>query len=490
MRHLARALVHRVLLVVLVAGAAVLVTAAPAAAHVVPSSVIALDVHADDVTAELTLPTADLIIASGVQVPVDGALTAETAQQIADYLGQHFVVSTGTGTAADRWDVVVGDVAVAAAEQWGTGAFSVVTATATLTPQDVADLRTFTLAYDAIVHQVVTADVFVVLDGDDHGNGTSTAQATGGSSNGSGQAAEQAAQFERSGQARTLGTIRTDTITGTVPALTVDLDRSSARAGFVGMLTLGISHIAEGTDHQLFLLTLLLPAPLLAVPVVNTLASTSGRSSTGARPTGRRWRAVARPGQAVRRITTITLAFTVGHSVTLALGALGLPVPQRPVEALIAVSILVAAAHAIRPLFPGREAFVAAFFGLIHGMAFSTTLAELNLSGAQLVLSLLGFNLGIEIMQLTVVLLVLPPLIVLARTAVYRPLRAVAACVTAVAATGWLVDRLGQPNALAVAADAVGTTSPWIVGALWITAIVVVVRWRRAVVDERVQARV
>ena len=64
---------------------------------------------------------------------------------------------------------------------------------------------------------------------------------------------------------------------------------------------------------------------------------------------------------------------------------------------------------------------MAAVFGLVHGMAFSTTLSSLNLSGSQLALSLLGFNVGIEMMQLVVVLLVLPPLIVLARTPATGP---------------------------------------------------------------------
>jgi len=54
-------------------------------------------------------------------------------------------------------------------------------------------------------------------------------------------------------------------------------------------------------------------------------------------------------------------------------------VPSRPIELLIAVSILVSATHALRQLFPGREAAIAALFGLIHGLAFATTLADLGL---------------------------------------------------------------------------------------------------------------
>lgn len=238
----------------------------------------------------------------------------------------------------------------------------------------------------------------------------------------------------------------------------MDLDDGSPWNGFTGMVTLGIQHIAEGTDHQLFLLTLLLPAPLFAVR--------------------RCWSGVAPPRTAVRRIATVTLAFTVGHSVTLALGALGLPVPQQPIEALIAVSILIAAAHAIRPIFSRREPLVAGLFGLIHGMAFSTTLSELDLSGGQLALSLLGFNLGIELMQLLVVLLVLPPLVILARTAVYKRFRIGAALITATAATGWLCDRIGIPNLLGVSADSLGSGSPWLVAILWLAAITVLIRTR------------
>jgi hypothetical protein len=172
----------------------------------------------------------------------------------------------------------------------------------------------------------------------------------------------------------------------------------------------------------------------------------------------------------VRRIAAITLSFTVGHSITLALGTLGLPVPQQAIEALIAVSILVAATHAIRPIFPGREALIAGGFGLIHGLAFSATLSALDLSGGQLALSLLGFNVGIEVMQLAIVALVLPPLIILARTPAYPTLRVAASLVTAVSAVGWLFARVGVANPLADAADAFAVSAPWIVVALWMAA--------------------
>lgn len=93
------------------------------------------------------------------------------------------------------------------------------------------------------------------------------------------------------------------------------------------MFALGARHIAEGTDHLLFLLALLLPAPLVAV--------------------GMRWGGYAGGGVALRRITKVVTALTLGHSVTLVVGALGLVrLPSALVESAIALSILVSAAHA------------------------------------------------------------------------------------------------------------------------------------------------
>lgn len=162
------------------------------------------------------------------------------------------------------------------------------------------------------------------------------------------------------------------------------------------MFRLGMRHIAEGTDHLLFLLALLLPAPLLVF-----------RS---------RWAGFAGVRHSVLQTLRVVTAFTVGHSITLALAALGLVrVPSRPIEVLIAFSILVSAAHALRPLFPGREAGIAALFGLTHGLAFASTLQNLELGWWERVVSILGFNLGIETMQLFVVAATIPSLILLSR---------------------------------------------------------------------------
>jgi len=132
-------------------------------------------------------------------------------------------------------------------------------------------------------------------------------------------------------------------------------------------------------------------------------------------------------------------------------------IPAAPIETLIAATILVGGVHAVRPLFPGREALVAGIFGLIHGLAFSFTLAELKLSTGQLAISVLGFNLGIEAIQLLLVALVLPSLMVLASTRAQPVLRIGGAILVIIAALGWALDRLGVTNPIADAADRCGT---------------------------------
>ena len=153
-----------------------------------------------------------------------------------------------------------------------------------------------------------------------------------------------------------------------------------------------------------------------------------------------------------------------GHSLSLAAGALNVVhVPSRPVEALIAVSILISAVHAFRPVFPGREAAIAGGFGLVHGMAFAATLAELGLSRWERVASVFGFNLGIEAMQLLVVAAALPSLILLSRTRLYSSIRIAGAVFAGTAAAAWIVQRLWDfPNPADALVTALAQRAGWI----------------------------
>jgi HupE / UreJ protein len=424
--------------VALLTGAALVVGAAPASAHPMPHSVVLLDVHPDRIEAQVALPVDDLHLASGLDaVAQPEQVITRDGDAVRAYLAGHVRPATD----GVPWTVSVADLSVRDAEQTATGPYREVVAHLLLRPPSGLGTRRFTFAYDAVVHQVVTHTVLVALR-TDWATGRVGADGVG-------------------EDGRELGVIAVDSRTMTVAPLPVDLDSGGAWEGFLGMLRLGGHHIAEGTDHLLFLLTLLLPAPLLLT-------------------TRRRWGGPAGPRRAAAAIGRITLAFTVGHSVTLALSALGrIDIPARPVEAAIAASILVSAVHAVRPLFPGREALIAGLFGLVHGMAFSFTLAELDLSTFQLVVSLLGFNLGIELVQLLVVALVLPPLVVLARADVaYRVLRIGGASIAGIAALGWLADRLDAANPVATAADTIGAHGWWVVAALWLAALTVLGRSR------------
>ena len=136
---------------------------------------------------------------------------------------------------------------------------------------------------------------------------------------------------------------------------------------------------------------------------------------------------------------------------------------------LIAVSILVSAAHALRPLFPGREAGIAGFFGLIHGLAFATTLGQLGLGRWERIASILGFNMGIETMQLLVVAATLPSLVLLSRTRAYSTLRIGGALFAGFASLGWMTERLlDVHNSVDLVVDSVAHHAVWIAGVLFL----------------------
>jgi len=211
----------------------------------------------------------------------------------------------------------------------------------------------------------------------------------------------------------------------------------SSGQGFRAAFALGVAHIATGPDHLLFLLTLLLPAAMIAA---------DGR-----------WRA-RRGGRATLiRLLGIVSAFTAGHSVALVVAAAsGWQVAARGVETLIALSVLASAIHAWRPIFPGREALVAGAFGLCHGLAFARALSGHLPNPADTAGAILGFNLGIECFQMLIVLASIPFVIQLAPDGYGGAARRLLAALAAIAALGWLAERaLDVPNPLSTALGAV-----------------------------------
>ena len=189
----------------------------------------------------------------------------------------------------------------------------------------------------------------------------------------------------------------------------ISLGASHETSGGSGsFLLLGVEHILTGYDHLLFLLALLL-----------------------------------RGGRLVSLLKIIT-AFTLAHSVTLAVAVLGLvAIPDRLVESVIAASIVwVAMENLILREAPSQRWLVSFLFGLVHGFGFASALTPLKLPGWNLAKALLGFNLGVEAGQALVVLFLLP-LLVWMRGAAWEP-RAVRAASLGVAVVGlaWFVERL------------------------------------------------
>ncbi len=387
---------------------AVLGWAAAASAHLTPNSEIRLDFGRSRVAAEIVIPLGELGYALGRTIPVP--LRGAEQARLRDYLLASMALRAPDGR---RWSLKVDRLTIVP-DGFAPDLVAVVTAT----PPPGAPLRVFDLDYGAVIARVPNHFVLVLARNDFAGGRLSDHPAM-------------------------IGGLQSASRT-----LRVDRGPGSAWRGFVSAIGLGMHHIAEGHDHLLFLIALLIPAPLVAL--------------------GARWDGYAGLGKTTRKLVAVVSAFTVGHSLTLIGGAFfGWTLPARPVEAGIALSILVSAIHALRPLFAGREAFVAGGFGLIHGLAFATLIGRFGLEPLQKAQSILGFNLGIELVQLGVVAAVMPALIMLAHTRFYRPFRLAGGGFAAIAAAAWLVERTsGAENPLGRAIDVALGQAPWLAAAL------------------------
>jgi hypothetical protein len=164
----------------------------------------------------------------------------------------------------------------------------------------------------------------------------------------------------------------------------------------------GVWHIWIGFDHILFLLSLLLPAVLVA--------SRHGQ-----------WQASPRFTPVFWDVLKVVTSFTVAHSITLSLAALEvISLPSRLVESTIALSVVLAALNNVRPVIAEKRWMMAFLFGLVHGFGFASVLADLGLPRDALLLALVGFNLGVEAGQLAIVAAFLPLAYALRSTNFYR----------------------------------------------------------------------
>jgi hypothetical protein len=369
-------------------GALALLLAAPAAAHPAQATALLVDVGAERVQLSVEVPRDQLGMALRGSPAAEGPLPTDA--ELSAYVLDHLSARAGGQTLPEqvlsaRWDSHDGQPTFVVAVDL---------------PAEGADLSVIELESDLVIHTVVSHKAYVYLRRD-------------------------AAQGQL-GEARVLGVLKRG-------QTRLQIDRTAAAPGraVAAAARMGAHHIAEGVDHLMFLLCLVVVAPLQSV---------DGR-----------WTARSGLGAALRQVGMTVTAFTAGHSLTLALAALGVvTVPSAPVEVLIALSIALTAAHTLRPLFPAREGWVAGGFGLIHGLAFATALSGLGFDPAGLLWALAGFNLGVEAGQLAAVCVALPALALVAAAGLAQPLRQVGGLVALAAGIGWAGERaLGLPNPVA-----------------------------------------
>lgn len=396
-------------------------------AHQTPNTLVFLDVSPNRVALELQMPLSELELAFGNNISKNPeTLIDKFGTQLTEYLKAH-VHAYLKKTAP--WNVEIVALRMNKGKYIENGIdYWEVVANVVIVPQPGESTRKFMLDYDVIMHQVVNHAALISIRSDwETGNlNAPSADAM---------------------------VISWNTKDNVIYPLEINLQQGSWFKGFKSMFALGMQHIKEGTDHLLFLIVLLLPAALLTK--------------------NKQWGKFGGTKYSILRLLKIVTSFTIGHSLTLLIGALGwLKLPAQPVEILIAFSILVSAVHAIKPIFPGREMFVAAGFGLIHGLAFASILANLNLGAGTMALSILGFNLGIEVMQLFVVLITIPWLILLSQTSVYTYVRVGGAVISGIIATAWMLERATQtPNFVSAFVNKAAQQAVWAILLLAILAL-------------------
>jgi len=195
------------------------------------------------------------------------------------------------------------------------------------------------------------------------------------------------------------GTSWTRRLTAKEPAANIPMRQSGWSVAGV-YLKLGVEHILTGVDHLLFVLALIIIT--CGMPLTPALSP-----SDGERVSERRVRGVW------RLVKTVT-AFTVAHSITLAMATLGfVRMPSKPVEAVIALSIVFVAAEIVRARrgiegITAHAPWIVAFtFGLLHGFGFAGALSEIGLPQGHIPVALLFFNVGVEAGQLLFIAAVL-----------------------------------------------------------------------------------
>ncbi|MEH7084610.1 HupE/UreJ family protein [Neobacillus drentensis] len=190
------------------------------------------------------------------------------------------------------------------------------------------------------------------------------------------------------------------------PKAAQPVEQTSTSSWF-SFFKLGMLHIITGYDHLLFLFALLLRK------------------------------------QTLKQYISIVTSFTLAHSITLSLAVLGwITLPSRFVEATIAFSICYVALENIFRKEIRHRWSITFLFGLIHGLGFASILKEMEIAKSHLAVALINFNLGIEAVQLAIVLLLLPLLTYLFKLKISRRFIQIGSLIIFILGAIWLVERI------------------------------------------------
>jgi hypothetical protein len=235
------------------------------------------------------------------------------------------------------------------------------------------------------------------------------------------------------------GGASTHVLSPTAPTIELRTGETALWASFADYVREGVWHIWIGYDHILFLLSLLLPAVLV-------------RRDGG-------WQPVEEFRPACISVLKIVTVFTLAHSITLWLAVMEyVTLPSRLVESTIALSIVITALNNLWPVLPISGWAIAFVFGLVHGFGFANVLIDLGLTDVTLALSLLGFNIGVELGQMAIVLVFFPLAFLVRNTFFYeRLVFRTGSLLIALVAGLWMYERVFNTEPLL----ALGTIWPY-----------------------------
>ena len=381
--------------------------------HTLPHSVLLLDIRKDGIKATLSLPF-DAFFKAYPQAVSGQGMNPEV------YVRKHISISDSEGRS---WGIrVEGTKRIETKEQL-TGSGRELQWNLWLQPPAGASVRKFTLEYDLIMHRLTGQTLSLKVTSDWYG----------------GMTCKDSVDAD-------LGKIAVDPETGKSVPVEVNLERkASCWKGFQVFVGQGMEQIKNGNSYLLLLVVWMLSA---------TFRVQNGR-----------WRPAAGIRESLRRAVKIAGIFTLGYSLALVLAVSGwFPVSQQLIELAVYAAILLAAIQCMRPVFTSQEAMMVLISGLISGWDFSGALTDPGLDGERLVLSVLGFNIGVFLMLLFVVLCTVPWLILISKYPLHPILRMSGGLFALVASLSWILERLtGNPNWISDSADKLLSHGKWMI---------------------------